>query len=393
MYSKRIVYFGDIGEPNSASAIHVRNRSEIFKSLGYKVDIVCVTPKNGEKLLSDRTVVYHYLPPIKGKGKIRGIKWNIDLLLANETFPHAKKIIGELNPDILILYEINSIILQKKFRKFSKILKYKLIIETTEWMETEKNRSISANLIIKQKDLQKKYTDQKCKNIIVISSFLEQHYKSQGCNVICLPPTFPTLIKENEVRRIKDWKKDGDIRLVFAGSVSHKDYLKEVLKALLIVNEKKIRISFDIIGPSIQEIMKLINVHDLKRFGIFVHGRLNHEDVLRIVKNMDFSVLLRQNRRYAKAGVSTKFCEAMKLGVPSICTRVNGTDLFVKNNENGFLIKDNSIDTLVEMLNNILQMREEDILKMKKSAYKYAEEIFSKEKYIDNMARFLDNCN
>ena len=139
--------------------------------------------------------------------------------------------------------------------------------------------------------------------------------------------------------------------------------------------------------------MKLINVHDLKRFGIFVHGRLNHEDVLRIVKNMDFSVLLRQNRRYAKAGVSTKFCEAMKLGVPSICTRVNGTDLFVKNNENGFLIKDNSIDTLVEMLNNILQMREEDILKMKKSAYKYAEEIFSKEKYIDNMARFLDNCN
>ena len=70
-------------------------------------------------------------------------------------------------------------------------------------------------------------------------------------------------------------------------------------------------------------------------------------DVLKIVKESDFSVLLRQNKRYAKAGVSTKFCEAMKLGVVGLCAQVNGTDLFVKNMTNGILIKDNSVRTPV----------------------------------------------
>ena len=77
------------------------------------------------------------------------------------------------------------------------------------------------------------------------------------------------------------------------------------------INKEKIRISFDVIGPSENEIVHCVNVNDLDKFGIFVHGRKSHEDVLKIVKETDSSVLLRQNKRYAKAGVSTKFCEAM----------------------------------------------------------------------------------
>lgn len=171
------------------------------------------------------------------------------------------------------------------------------------------------------------------------------------------------------------------------------EYIKNwSIEALLIINKEKVRISFDVIGPAESEIAHCLNVNDLGKFGIFVHGRMPHEDVLKLVKEADFSVLLRQNKRYAKAGVSTKFCEAMKLGVPSICTQVGGTDVFVHHMQNGILVKDNSVETLTATLQNILKMDQMKILEMKKNAYRYANKEFSKEKYIVGMRKFLSKC-
>lgn len=390
---KKMVYFGDIGWENSASAIHINNRAKLFNSLNIEIYAVCMTPKNGKRIENNENLKYCYLPPIKGKGKIRGLRWNLDQLLANETFGQAVKQFDIIKPKVIVLYEVNSLVLQKRIRTYCRKKKIKLIIETTEWMEKEKTRGILENLIVWQKDIQKRYTDRKCKNVIAISSFLAEHYIAQGCNVVCIPPTFPSFIKKDEVQRVKDQRCGADIRLVFAGSLSNKDYLIELIEALLIINKEKIRISFDVIGPSEKEIVCCINEKDLIKYGIFVHGRKSHDDVLKIVKESDFSVLLRQNKRYAKAGVSTKFCEAMKLGVPSICTQVNGTDLFVENMINGILIKDNSVETLISALEDILKIDEAKILEMKMNAYKYADKEFSTKKYIDDMKYFLSKCN
>ena len=42
----------------------------------------------------------------------------------------------------------------------------------------------------------------------------------------------------------------------------------------------------------------------IKKFGIICHGKLSHDETLKIVAKSDFSVLLRENKLYAKAGVS-----------------------------------------------------------------------------------------
>lgn len=49
MRREKIIYFGNVGEPNSASAIHVHNRSLILKELGYEIHAICDTPKSKEK--------------------------------------------------------------------------------------------------------------------------------------------------------------------------------------------------------------------------------------------------------------------------------------------------------------------------------------------------------
>ena len=389
---KKIVYFGDIGCPNSASAIHVYNRAKLFNKLGIEMHVVCMMPKDERKIISDKIIQYHYLPSIKGKGKIRGIRWNIDLIFANETYSPMIEIIEDLKPDVIILYEGNSIILQNKLRNFCKKNDIKIIVETTEWMEIGKERSISANLIVWQKDIQKKYTDKKCKNIIAISTFLEEHYKSQKCNVIRIPPLFSKIISEKEIKRVKDIRNSADIRLVFAGSLSNKDYLIEVLEALLVINQKDIKVSFDVIGPSQEEIKRSLKIDELEKYGIYVYGRLEHKEVLKKVQQADFSVLFRQNKRYAKAGVSTKFCEAMALGVPSICTQVNGTDSFITNGKNGFLIKENTKEAIINILIDILKLNNEQILKMKKNAYEFAEQNFLIDNYLEKINQFLKEC-
>ena len=71
MPQKKIVYLGNVGGPNSASAIHVHNRSELLKNLGYEVHAICDTPKNKEKLKSNDIIKYHYMEPIEGKMCIR----------------------------------------------------------------------------------------------------------------------------------------------------------------------------------------------------------------------------------------------------------------------------------------------------------------------------------
>lgn len=130
---------------------------------------------------------------------------------------------------------------------------------------------------------------------------------------------------------------------------------------------------------------------DTEKYGIYLHGRLPHDKTINIVKQADFSILIRENRVYAKAGVSTKFSESMCVGVPSICTKVGGTDLFVKDGINGILISDNSIDNIRDGINRILNMSNEEILKMKRNALKTAKEVFSLSAYTTDIEDFLNN--
>jgi glycosyltransferase involved in cell wall biosynthesis len=78
--------------------------------------------------------------------------------------------------------------------------------------------------------------------------------------------------------------------------------------------------------------------------------------------------------------------------VPSICTKVGGTDLFVKDGENGFLVNSNSEQDLKEKLEYILQMSDEEILTMKKNAYMFAQQNFDISVYVDKMKKFLESC-
>lgn len=146
---------------------------------------------------------------------------------------------------------------------------------------------------------------------------------------------------------------------------------------------------FDVVGPSADTIKNMIKCDNPVQYGINCHGRLSHENTLSIVKKADFSVLMRENKRYAKAGVSTKFVEAMSLAVPSICTAVGGTDAFVSDCVDGFLIKDNSVYEILDKLELIVNMDSSEILQMKLNALNKAKHVFSEDQYFEVTKLFL----
>ena len=388
---KKILYVGQIAIEGSASCTHVRNRARFFNNIGYEVYGLSECPKNEcDKVEDTDFLKYVYMKPFHGKGKVRGAGWIADQFLGIHTYNEIIRALKFISPDIIILYELNSIVVEERIRAYCERHNIRLIIEVTEWMEVENRKEIATRGIVWQKDIQKRYIDKRCGNIIAISEFLYEHYRNQGCNVIRLPPLVYDFADKDQVFRDRDAVKLRQVKLVFAGTTDFKDYLEPMLKALRKINNNEIKIIFDVVGPSPDAIESMLECSSPTQYGINCYGRLSHENTLSIVRKADFSVLMRENKRYAKAGVSTKFVEAMSLAVPSICTAVGGTDAFVTDGVDGVLIKDNSVHEVLDKLMQIVNMDSSEILQMKLNALNTAKQVFSEGQYYNVAKCFLE---
>ena len=388
---KKILYVGQIAIEGSASCTHVRNRARFFNNIGYEVYGLSECPKNEcDKVEDTDFLKYVYMKPIHGKGKVRGAGWIADQFLGIHTYNEIIRALKFISPDIIILYELNSIVAEERIRAYCERHNIRLIIEVTEWMEVENRKEIATRGIVWQKDIQKRYIDKRCGNIIAISEFLYEHYRNQGCNVIRLPPLVYDFADKDQVFRDRDAVKLRQVKLVFAGTTDFKDYLEPMLKAIRKINNNEIKIIFDVVGPSPDAIESMLECSSPTQYGINCYGRLSHENTLSIVRKADFSVLMRENKRYAKAGVSTKFVEAMSLAVPSICTAVGGTDAFVTDGVDGVLIKDNSVHEVLDKLMQIVNMDSSKILQMKLNALNTAKQVFSEGQYYYVAKCFLE---
>lgn len=388
---KKILYIGQIAIEGSASCTHVRNRARFFNNIGYEVYGLSECPKNEcDKVEDTDFLKYVYMKPFHGKGKVRGAGWIADQFLGIHTYNEIIRALKFISPDIIILYELNSIVVEERIRAYCKKHNIRLIIEVTEWMEVENRKEIATRGIVWQKDIQKRYIDKRCGNIIAISEFLYEHYRNQGCNVIKLPPLVYDFADKDQIFRDRDVVKLHQVKLVFAGTTDFKDYLEPMLKAIRKINNNEIKIIFDVVGPSPDAIESMLECSSPTQYGINCYGRLSHENTLSIVRKADFSVLMRENKRYAKAGVSTKFVEAMSLAVPSICTAVGGTDAFVSDGVDGILIKDNSVHEVLDKLVQIVNMDSSKILQMKLNALNTAKQVFSEGQYYNIAKCFLE---
>ena len=382
MLEDNVIYVGDIGVEGTAMSINTRNIANILNDLNYKVFFVC-DGFNNRKIISDEKKEYTYTKKKINIPKISGIEYFLEEATGTKKIRLLKNLIKENKPKFVILYKVSG---EYSVLKYCKKFNIPVILERTDWFDYCDHKSLIGKILQFQLNCTYKYLDKKANGVISISQYFDDYYKKLGINSLYLPPIFDFDLNK------KIYRSDSEkIKLVYAGSLgTKKDLIFPIINALKIINTNEVNFTLDIIGISEEELKKRVNDFNFENIGIRLHGRLPNESTKKIIQKCDFSFLLRENKRYAKAGFSTKFVESMTLGVPVICTKVGGADSIINDFVDGILLENNEVNTLVATFERILKMNKEEILTMKINSYKTACNKFHKNNYKDKMESFIN---
>ena len=227
----------------------------------------------------------------------------------------------------------------------------------------------------------------KCDGIIAISTYLAEHYRKQGCPVICIPPTLDVCrISFNYTCQIDNI---ACLSLVYAGTPGKKDLLSNVIRGINKVDPDGKYVRLLVIGPSLEQVKYLLNGAEPPGF-VEVLGRMPQDNVAKIVQQADFSVLLREPLRFAQAGFPTKFVESMSNGTPVIANLSSDLGTYLHDGIEGFVCRDHSVDAFAESLHRALLLPAAERLKMRFAARKQAEHSFCFSTYTNVLIDFLD---
>lgn len=151
----------------------------------------------------------------------------------------------------------------------------------------------------------------------------------------------------NDIKIIKENRKDSSINLCCVGSVSVRKAQRKVIEALAILPEKQ-RSLYHLkvvgAGPDLPYCMELVEKNNMEGIVTF-EGAVPNVDVYKHLAQSDIFILLSENE-----GLPISIIEAMRAGLAIISTNVSGIPELVSNN-NGLLIKPDPTD-LAKILQN-----------------------------------------
>ena len=382
---KNILYIGDVGNMGTALSIHALNIARLFRKLGFETTFLCDGDKSRQSFHEEYDgFEYFYTRRYIHIPKISAFEWMLDELTGWKYIREAKMMIRNQKPEIVILYGYAG---EKRLIRLCKKNHIPILAERVDWFEkSDRTSAFEKYFIQRQADRALLHTDRELDGIIAISSYLKEHYEKMGQKAIQIPPIFEI----NQNQEIQRYAQTGELRMVYAGSLGgKKDQILPVLEALRNINAERIKIHLDIVGVDMKELQSATGRLDWDKFGVSAFGRCENAKAKNIVSHADFSLLLRENKRYAKAGFSTKFSESMSLGVPVICTKVGGADRLITDMVDGVHVENNETETICTKLMELLEKSSDEILQMKENAYHTAEKIFSIDQYTDKLRDFI----
>ncbi len=390
-----ILYISRSGIPRDAASIRIERISQVLRKIGYEVSIMCSEidaeyipvkddSENDYKIVvNDIPYLFSFRKSYKWYNKFRVVH---EIIFATSIYKRIVQYCDCTKPKAIILYnDIYS--LTRKLLKYCKTNGIALYADVTEWYEKKSaNYSLPARLIPIFVNKRITTLDRRLNGIIAISPYLYEYYRKSSNNVVYIPPLMPI---DRDIEFIAHKSKV----IVYAGKPGEKDVILPILEAFEMLNKKQIKAVLTIIGIDEEYIRQIWKDNPFNRYGIRVLGTMPHEDTIEIIKSADFGILLRHNKRYAKAGFSTKLAECLSLGIPMICNRVGGCDSIIEHSVDGMLIEDFAVSSILECLTLILELSDAEMLNMKHKALEKAEMLFDSEKYIKKLQVLLENEN
>jgi glycosyltransferase involved in cell wall biosynthesis len=219
--------------------------------------------------------------------------------------------------------------------------------------------------------------------VLGISSYVCDYYKQRGLWTLKVPPLVDV---QSLACRPEPMRADGPVRLVYAGFPDRKDLLGVVLEAMRLVDPDCAGFEIDIVGPQPQYVMKLWPL--ASRPNVRVHGRMPHEQAMRYIREADFSVLVRPDELYARAGFPTKVVESLGLGTPVVANEVGDLGEYLEDGTSAVIATAPTALSFAAALKRCANMRTR-WPEMRKAARKCAERRFDFRAYADSIVRFI----
>lgn len=231
----------------------------------------------------------------------------------------------------------------------------------------------------------------KCKKVIATSRYFSDYFKSMGAEVLLIPCVFDA----PEFSLIEHNKSKQKIVIGYAGDLKNrKDYTDNAIRALDLVDENiKDKFLFMLAGVDRKDLIKNLANEDylLDKYdkNIVFYPFLKGSEYKDFLQKADYTILVRPDLLYARAGFATKFGDSMINGIPVIANHVGDVQIYLKDEVNGFVVEDETAEAIAKTLNRITLVSSNRYERMRKDTYKFAENVFSVSSYYKAMGEFL----
>lgn len=268
-------------------------------------------------------------------------------------------------------------IAQERVIKYCRKHKIKVVGDITEWY-------MHSNLFKKiDTYLRMKWSNKHLDGIISISSYLSSYYKKY--NTLQIPPLVDT--EDSKWKMPYCDRKTDKIKLIYAGQPGYsKDRLDFIINALSSFSND--RLIFNVVGITYEQYINIFGenkkIHELP---IVFHGRIAHDDAIKMLMESDFQIFFRPYLRVNNAGFPTKFVESITAGVPVIMNRISNVDDYLKDGINGIMVKSPEEPDICKALKRVSELTRSEVDFMKRNCDRYQ---FDFHKYSSKICSFID---
>lgn len=271
------------------------------------------------------------------------------------------------------------------FRKYCNANGIAFVADIMDWIVPSRYCSIAKN-ISKSIDtvIRMHWFYRHLNNRIYISHKFEEFFNDKKNTIV-----FPSTCKDIEVDFSTGFAENDNITISFTGGLaenSAKEKLDWIIRALY---ENKSSINLNVVGVTREQF--LLRFPKFAKFitsRIHFYGYVPHNECVKILKNSDFSAVIRKNNKLTKYGFSNKICESFVNGVPVLATDNSDNKIYIKDGVNGYVCEAN-YNSLKNLLAEVEKFDKESIYIMHQELGKINP--LSAVNYIEGFSKFIND--
>ena len=395
-----VLFVGRFGLPESGAVFHRFHMiARALRDEGYQVALLPET-FGGRPEDRDKDGLYRYdgFPyfPVESEGDAFG-----------KLGTRIKRAIGVHNPSLRWLEEfwprkihLHAVITAflptaclNGVASFFRQQKVPVIFDDKEWYDPSNFPNWAINPNYYDFQLLRYWLLKRIGNTLAISTLLEEFNRQRGCRVLRLP----VLVDVRAVLvRAKDDHRDRTqaLSVAYTGSPGRgKDNLWVVLEGMHLARKKGHDVRLRVVGPSREQLLSFNGVAPdvLTELGdnITFTGRVPASIARQEMAAADFTILVRPDRRYARAGFPTKVVESLCAGTPVILSPVGDVALFLQDGREAIFVREVAPEAVCHALSQAAVMSREEHGEMRAAARRCAEDNFDYRIHAGAIAGFI----